>query len=298
MDKGHQLTDKILSKTEKRIIELYKNVYNEVQGKYAKLLMKLEDTKDPQKAFNLKKQKKKLETMLNSIALEINNANKTAIALIKDTNLEIYALNNQFTIFDLDKKSGYMLDLPLYNKNILKELASTSKNVFTQIAFDELTNKKAIINTLKRAMASAIIQGEGMQQIAKRIKEIMNKSMNKSLLIARTETTRVENLARRDTFKNAEKIGIELEKEWISTIDSRTRSSHQSLMLEKKPLDKPFSNGLMFPGDPSGSAKEVCRCRCTMVSKIIDVPQTQKEKELDEEIKRMSFEQWRKEKVK
>jgi hypothetical protein len=33
--------------------------------------------------------------------------------------------------------------------------------------------------------------------------------------------------------------------------------------------DKPFSNGLMFPGDWRGRPEEVYNCRCTLGAEII-----------------------------
>lgn len=43
----------------------------------------------------------------------------------------------------------------------------------------------------------------------------------------------------------------------------RTRESHRRVDGEIRELDEKFSNGLMFPGDPNGSAAEVVNCRCT-----------------------------------
>lgn len=51
---------------------------------------------------------------------------------------------------------------------------------------------------------------------------------------------------------------------WVATLDDKTRESHQKVDGEWQELDKPFSNGLMYPGDPRGSAAEVVNCRCTL----------------------------------
>lgn len=52
-------------------------------------------------------------------------------------------------------------------------------------------------------------------------------------------------------------------KQWDAALDSRTRDSHARLDGEIRELDEKFSNGLMFPGDPSGRPEEVINCRCT-----------------------------------
>lgn len=54
-------------------------------------------------------------------------------------------------------------------------------------------------------------------------------------------------------------------KQWDSTLDSRTRESHAIVDGEIRELDGPFSNGLMFPGDPSYGAAEVINCRCALL---------------------------------
>lgn len=57
--------------------------------------------------------------------------------------------------------------------------------------------------------------------------------------------------------------GADVLKQWDATLDGRTRDSHRRVDGEIRELDEKFSNGLMFPGDPSGSAAEVVNCRCT-----------------------------------
>jgi uncharacterized protein with gpF-like domain len=39
---------------------------------------------------------------------------------------------------------------------------------------------------------------------------------------------------------------------------------------EQVAIDKPFSNGLMFPGDSAGGPGEVCNCRCTIMPVLED----------------------------
>lgn len=57
--------------------------------------------------------------------------------------------------------------------------------------------------------------------------------------------------------------GADIVKQWDAVLDGRTRDSHRRVDGEIRELDEKFSNGLMFPGDPSGSAAEVVNCRCT-----------------------------------
>ena len=51
---------------------------------------------------------------------------------------------------------------------------------------------------------------------------------------------------------------------WVAVQDGETRDSHAITDGEEKPINMAFSNGLMFPGDPNGSAEEVINCRCVI----------------------------------
>ncbi len=50
-------------------------------------------------------------------------------------------------------------------------------------------------------------------------------------------------------------------------MDKKTRPSHQRVDGEIREIDERFSNGLMFPGDPEGSAGEVINCRCVLLQR-------------------------------
>ena len=70
-----------------------------------------------------------------------------------------------------------------------------------------------------------------------------------------------------DACYKAKDMGADVVKQWDSTLDTRTRESHQAVDGEIRELDKPFSNGLMFPGDPDGAAAEVINCRCALLQR-------------------------------
>lgn len=86
-----------------------------------------------------------------------------------------------------------------------------------------------------------------------------------SVRTARTCFTGAQNAGRMASYYRAEQMGIEVEKEWIATLDSRTRESHIRADGERVKYDELFSTGLRYPGDPNGQdASEIYNCRCTM----------------------------------
>lgn len=88
---------------------------------------------------------------------------------------------------------------------------------------------------------------------------------------ARTAVTGAQNGGRQESYSAAAKMGIELEKQWLATLDGRTRHDHAAADGQSAAEDKPFNVGgyeLMYPGDPSGPAHEIYNCRCTTIAKV------------------------------
>ena len=82
-------------------------------------------------------------------------------------------------------------------------------------------------------------------------------------------------------------MGIEMQKEWMATLDSRTRHSHRRLDGETVEYDSEFSNGCRYPGDPKGKPAEVYNCRCTMVARVKGIREAP-----GEHPKRMTYGEW------
>lgn len=95
------------------------------------------------------------------------------------------------------------------------------------------------------------------------INNVSQSGLNNAKRIARTEGHRIQQTSTRDAQLAAKARGADVVKQWDAALDGRTRDSHRHVDGEIRELDEKFSNGLMFPGDPSGPAAEVINCRCT-----------------------------------
>ena len=94
-------------------------------------------------------------------------------------------------------------------------------------------------------------------------------------LIARTETGRAANIG---SMVGATSTGLVTMKEWIAAKDNRTRRiprdqfDHLNMDGKKLPIDETFKlqnkkggfDLMLHPCDSSGSAGDVCNCRCTL----------------------------------
>ncbi len=103
--------------------------------------------------------------------------------------------------------------------------------------------------------------------------------------IAATETFKVLNQASREAFEQlAEGRGIErgaFRRFWVSTADSHTRHDHVELPLinsEGVGMDEPFilpdGGTIMYPHDPDAPAEQTINCRCTVVYRLVDIPES------------------------
>jgi hypothetical protein len=117
-------------------------------------------------------------------------------------------------------------------------------------------------NRILEVLSKGIEEGWGVDEMVRQIRDIPE-IRGRAKMIVRTETTRAANYG---TFLGADKFDFEVEKEWIAARDKRTRRSHSHLGVDGQIRDvyERFSNGLMFPGDLTGAAKEVINCRCNM----------------------------------
>ena len=92
---------------------------------------------------------------------------------------------------------------------------------------------------------------------------------------ARTAMTGAQNAGRMETYRKAEELGIEGQKEWLATLDNHTRHAHAMLDGQKRPRDEPFDSELgkiMYPGDPNARPANTYNCRCTLLYDVAKYP--------------------------
>lgn len=296
MDEGHKKTDKILSDLEKGLKEVYGESYRTAREKLEEvkdIIEELSREEDPVRRLVLMRRKERLTTLTDSIARDIRKVNIEATKMINGEMLNVYEENINWGHYFMEKESGYILNYDLYNKNIIKKLYAENVNPFTKIALNNIKDKGRIYRELRKHFSSAIRNGETIEEIAKRVRGVVNRNHYGSVRIARTETTRLESIGREESFKQGEDLGLKLKKVWISTHDPRTRESHLLLNGKTIDMDKTFSNGLLYPGEYGGRAEEVINCRCTHIVEIQGVEKSAELKRLDSDLRNQTYSEWK-----
>jgi len=131
------------------------------------------------------------------------------------------------------------------------------------------TAKTTLIKVYKQLANDPVFASEGEVVKGKMLRQQFDRySKYQAERLVRTEATNAANYA---TMQSAQDIfpGADMQKEWISANDERTRGWHRISNISEPivDFDKPFivmGEELMRPGDPRGSAKNVINCRCSV----------------------------------
>lgn len=210
-------------------------------------------------------QKRYQEALKGQIDGIMDKMHSKEYKIVSDYLKECYEDGFIGTMFDLQGQ-GIPLCFPLDQEAMVRAVQLDSKisqGLYARLGEDVALLKKKITAQVSRGIAT----GMSYQQVARGLSAYTNIGYNNAVRIARTEGHRIQVQGTMDACYKAKEKGADVVKQWDSTLDGRTRESHAQVDGEIRELDKPFSNGLMFPGDPSGGAAEVVNCRCALLQR-------------------------------
>ena len=230
---------------------------------------------------------------------DLVNADKIAAKMIGDYMCDAYALGHNYGTFLVEKGSLLDTSYTLYSRETVEKLIKKQPRLLNVTKWElkkENKDKRWNQQHITQQITQGILQGEDTRQVAKRLQKVVGMDKQAAMRNARTAMTGAQNSGRMDAYERAEELGIELEKEWLATMDKHTRDSHVELDGEHVPMDEPFSNGLMYPGDPKGDPSEVYNCRCTMIPRRIKANyETEKRFQREDYLENESWARWKKE---
>ena len=303
-DYGHKLTNDELKKLERRIEEVYKQAAEEekkfIEEYFEKFKLRDAEMKLELDKGNITEQQyidwrktqimrgDGFEAMQKKLSERMTKANEVAISYVNDATPSIYSLNRNYAAYTIEQATD-AVDFTLFDERTVKRLIADNPSVMPYYPPKRAVNRGIDLEygqkKISQIVTSGILRGVSIPTMANELQgQLTSMSRASAIRAARTATTGAQNGGRQDSYDAASKMGIKLKKEWMATLDDRTRVSHQELDGERVAPDKKFSNGLMFPGDPSGAPAEVYNCRCTMIAVF---PET--EKELN---KRQTYKEW------
>ena len=314
-DKGREETDEKLKQLEKEIASVYQQANRELMQKmndYFKQFKKKDEEKrkqlengditaDEYKEWRINQMMagQRWKSMCDVAARDMYNSNRIARNVVQGHMPEIYAINHNWTTYNIENKTSLNTNFALYNAETVENLLKDDPDILPLLRDkdgnliqekDTAWNRK-VINSV---MLQGILQGESIDKMAKRFEQVGVSNNKSAVRYARTAITGAENAGRMDGYRRAEKLGIKVKKVWLATLDDRTRDSHRELDGEEREVEEKFSNNCLHPGDPNcPDASEVWNCRCTLITKVngdnYDVSQVERDSKLGD----MSYEEWK-----
>lgn len=244
----------------KKLEHNYQDALDEINSKI-ELLMARQDA-DMQHVIYQVEYQKALKTQVQSIleTLQTNEFETVSEYLTKS-----YEDGFIGTMYDLQGQ-GIPLIFPIDQEQVVDAIqheTNLSENLYTAMGHDIKDLQKKISGEISRGLAS----GQMYSEITRNIASWARIPKNNAVRIARTEAHRIQTKASMNACNKAKSKGADVVKQWDASLDKRTRDSHAQVDGEIRELDEKFSNGLMYPGDPSGSAEEVINCRCALLQR-------------------------------
>lgn len=279
-DEAHTLTDRKLEELEKRIALEYKNASDELTDKINAYFesFKKRDAKQKEligtivngREYTEKDYQqwrlaqigrgKRFGALRDRVAERMTKANEVAAAYINDTTPGIYSLNRNYAAYTIERQVGADVGFDLWDEQTVKRLIIEQPDIMPYYPPKRAVKRGIDLAYGKRQITaqvtSSILQGESIKQIADHLQtNIPDMNRTSAVRAARTAVTGAQNAGRMDNYSQAEEMGIELEREWLATLDNRTRHAHRR--------------------DGKVSAKQVCRC--SSVGKALEAKAPERE---------------------
>ena len=294
-DLGHRLTDRELAALERRIARLYKIAGDELQETIDAYFEKLTKRDEEMKSLigtiqngkewteqdykrwrvNQIARGERYQAMREKVAKRMTDANAVAVSYANDATPGIYSLNRNYTAYTIEQVAGNV-GFDLWDEQTVRRLMVEQPDLMPYYPPNRAL--KSVIDLawgrkqITASVTSSILQGKSIKGMADDLqRRITTMNRDSAIRTARTAVTGAQNAGRMDSYAAAQKMGIKLKREWVATLDNRTRHAHAMLDGQQADIDKPFKvdgYDIMFPGDTSAPGYLVYNCRCTTAAVV------------------------------
>lgn len=169
------------------------------------------------------------------------------------------------TRMDLRVKKSF--DKPTGQMGFSERIVSFMQQYFSIDLLNDAENiTQTTIRLIQEVLSDAALEGWSFDQIVAKLVS-PDFTAKRARLIARTETVGAANAG---SMINLRLAGA-TKKMWVAARDNRTREHHREVNQTVIGIDELFKVGdsyMQHPGDKSGSAAEVCNCRCAIVGVV------------------------------
>lgn len=243
-------------------------------------------------------QGKQWQARKEQIQQTLLQADRAAASIINEGKLGVFATNANYIGYGLEHDANINTGFTLYDEQTVARLVKSDPKLLppAKVKKDKaFTYYNKLVNS---SVTLGIIEGEDIRQIAKRIAQTTGeKTYSSAVRNARTAYTGAQNAGRIEGLHQAQSLGIKVKKQWMATLDDRTRDTHAELDGQIRDVDEPFEVDGMeidYPGDPSADPSLLYNCRCTLTYIYPDYPNDmeRRDNETGEIVGDMTYEEW------
>lgn len=263
-----KLTDTAFKKTDSELFNLYRNKLIEI-----KKVVKHYTDIYPDLSFSKKLEIERQLQVGNEIQNILASVDKDVHQSVKDFAVNQGNLGYNGVFYAMEGAENITTPMTVINQKYI--VNALNKPVAGKRLSKRLyQNRDHLSKVSTQALIDGLWDGNGYAEVAKRITDQTEASYRQSLRIARTEGGRVRSVTTQQGYDDAADMGIQFEKEWLATSDSRTRHDHTVLDGQRVEPDDEFEIAGNHAVGPRlfGIAREDINCRCTTISVVKDVP--------------------------
>lgn len=281
MDAGHEAAERALDEFEREAARLYEDAAKEAGEPIAEWLERFKDadeamaalvedgeaTPDEYAQWRYVAFAAGRDEAIAEAADRLAAANVAAMGVLAGLLAPVFIENSDYAAWMVEREAG-QIGFRLCDEDHFSAIVEREEPLFARAEIDEGRDAAWNRKMITARVTAAVLSCKPIEDIERLSAGFASTNRGSASRIARTAVTGVQNAARVERFEQAGEMGIALKQEWLATVDSRTRHSHRELDGERAEVGKAFSNGLRYPGDPTGPGHEIWNCRCTLIAAV------------------------------
>lgn len=236
-----------------------------------------------------------LESMLKDT---IKGIQKELYATLYEGVISFFIESFYMNYYYFENSYGDSVDIQVLGMSDIKDLVIVSIAGLTMQ--DRLTKwSNEFLYKYKQTLHQGLSQGKEVKKILSDLEFDTNTYNNHVKTLFVSESNKSKSKATEYIYDKASKKGIEFKKQWVATLDKKTRDSHRALDGRFSDADGYFHYAGYKTLAPSlfGVPKLDINCRCTTIANFGETPSNRKENLKPKTIiKYKNYEQWYKEK--
>jgi hypothetical protein len=282
--------EKLIDSTEREVFRVYRQrrdeIYQIIQKNYAKYLTDIPNA-DYLSVMSLYERLQKMEKEIKGTYVKVYGSTyNKSLAGEKQVFEQAYYRSQFVSTFFADVQ-GSSIKTQALNTLVLEASVTGDISLLSQIPSGELRelvaqnlmppsgetlstllaghNQEGLRKTLQ-TIKQGLINGESYTKQARRVKNVFDGVASKASRVIRTEGNRNMNAG---AYLNSQQVAeqIDIKRQWVATLDDRTRDRHVALDGVQKDVDEKFCiNGdcALYPSAFSSPSNSV-NCRCTVI---------------------------------